>query len=261
MNINLPFIPARSCKPRYKGVTMVMDKGYSIRQAEDLCEVSGHLVDYIKLGFGTSLFTQNLKEKVKIYHDANIRVYLGGTLLEACLLRGVLSDFFRFAEDLELDTVEVSDGSIRLDHEEKCRLIESLSEKYTVLSEVGSKQAGVVIPPDEWVSMMRDELQAGSSHVIAEARESGTVGIFDEKGRANHELINLITSHICFDKIIWEAPQKSQQAWFIKNFGAEVNLGNIPCNEIIPLETLRAGLRGDTFSQFLPDELKKRVQK
>lgn len=260
MHINLPFIPLRSTKPRTQGLTMVMDKGLSLQEAESLCETAGDLIDYVKLGFGTSLFTQNLKKKIAVYKQHNINVYLGGTLFEACLLRGVESAFYGFMEELGVDTIEISDGSIKIDPIEKCRLIGEMSKRYTVLSEVGSKQAGTVIEPEQWVNMMTRELEAGAAQVIAEARESGTVGIFDSKGNTNRGLIDLISDTVPLDRIIWEAPLKSQQAWFIRHFGAEVNLGNIPSNEVIALETLRTGLRGDTFGQFLPHHLREHIQ-
>jgi phosphosulfolactate synthase len=160
-------------------------------------------------------------------------------------------------DDLGLDTVEISDGSMRIDHAKKCEVINEFSKNYTVLSEVGAKEAGILIAPARWIEMMETELAAGAFKVIAEARESGTVGIYRPSGKAHTMLINMILSRITIDQILWEAPLKSQQAWFIQHFGANVNLGNIPPNEIIPLETLRLGLRGDTFFRFLPDDCKK----
>lgn len=236
---------------------MVMDKGLSVREAEDFVSVSGDLTDFVKLGFGTSVVTPNLKEKIKIYQKANIKVYLGGTLFEAFLIRNLEDEYRRFIDDLGLDTVEISDGSMRIDHTKKCEVINEFSKNYTVLSEVGAKEAGILIAPARWIEMMEKELAAGAFKVIAEARESGTVGIYRPSGKAHTMLINMILSRITNDQILWEAPLKSQQAWFIQHFGANVNLGNIPPNEIIPLETLRLGLRGDTFFRFLPDDCKK----
>lgn len=259
-NIKLNHLPLRSEKPRIKGVSMIMDKGLSVEEAKNLCSIAAHLIDYVKLGFGTSVFSANLAQKVEVYRSHGIIVYLGGTLLEACYLRGQLDDYLRFADSLKIDTVEVSDGSIIIPHGEKCALINKLSGKYRVLSEVGSKMAGTVIPDDQWVEMMRRELEAGSSYVIAEAREAGNVGIFNQDGSANQELIGHISSTIPMAKILWEAPQKAQQVWFVKHFGAEVNLGNIASNEVISLETIRQGLRGDTFNHFLPAELKSKTQ-
>jgi phosphosulfolactate synthase len=236
---------------------MVMDKGLSIREAEDFISVSGELTDFVKLGFGTSVITPNVKEKIKLYQRANIRVYLGGTLFEAFLIRNMEDEYRRFIDSLGLDTIEISDGSMKIDHAKKCEVIRTLAKNYTILSEVGAKEAGILIAPARWIEMMETELAAGAFKVIAEARESGTAGIYRPSGKAHTLLINMILSKIAIDQILWEAPLKSQQAWFIQHFGANVNLGNIPPSEVIPLETLRLGLRGDTFFRFLPDEYKK----
>jgi phosphosulfolactate synthase len=256
-NIHLPLMPERTKKPRTNGVVMVMDKGLSIREAEDFISVSGDLTDFVKLGFGTSVVTPNVKEKIKLYQEANIKVYLGGTLFEAFMIRNMEDEYRQFIDGLGIDTIEISDGSMRIDHAKKCEVIRNLSKNYMVLSEVGAKEAGILIAPARWIEMMETELAAGAFKVIAEARESGTVGIYRPSGKAHTVLINMILSKIAIDKILWEAPLKSQQAWFINHFGANVNLGNISPNDIIPLETLRLGLRGDTFFRFLPDECKK----
>lgn len=253
MNFNLNHIPKRTEKPRESGLTMVMDKGLSLREAENLVESSDHLIDLIKLGFGTSLIAKNLKEKVKIYNQAGIKVYLGGTLFEAFLIRGQLDDYLKLLEELGLETLEVSDGSIELNHSTKCELIAELSKNYRVLSEVGSKEAGIIIHPGKWKNMMKAELEAGSWKVIAEARESGNVGIYRPNGSAHVSLISKILDVIPPESILWEAPQKAQQVWFINQLGANVNLGNIAPNEVIPLETLRLGVRGDTFFNYLPE--------
>jgi phosphosulfolactate synthase len=236
---------------------MVMDKGLSIREAEDFISVSGDFTDFVKLGFGTSVVTPNVKEKIKLYQEANMKVYLGGTLFEAFLIRNMEDEYRRFIDNLGLDTIEISDGSMKIEHAKKCEVIQSFSRNYTVLSEVGAKEEGILIAPARWIEMMETELAAGAFMVIAEARESGTAGIYRPSGKAHTVLINRIRSRVPMEKILWEAPLKSQQAWFIQHFGANVNLGNIPPNEVIPLETLRLGLRGDTFFRFLPDECKK----
>jgi phosphosulfolactate synthase len=259
-NVELPFLPERPSQPRENGVTMMMDKGLSVRQAEEFIQASGLYTDIIKLGFGTSVITPNLKEKIKLYHSAGMRVYLGGTLFEAFLVRNKFEDYIRFVQSLDLKTVEVSDGSIILQHDEKCKYIDRLAKEFTVLSEVGSKEAGILIAPAKWISMMKAEIEAGSWKVIAEARESGNVGIYRPNGSAHVVLVNRILNKIPSDRILWEAPIKSQQAWFIKLIGANVNLGNISHDDVIPLETLRLGLRGDTFFQFLPEELHKLKQ-
>ncbi len=254
--IELPHVPKRGAKPRNKGITMVMDKGLSLRQAEDMISASGHLIDFVKLGFGTSYVSRNVNDKLALYKSAGIRPYLGGTFFEAFMVRNMFDDYLRLVVDkLGLDAMEVSDGSIRIDHESKCGYISKLSHHGTVLSEVGSKEAGILISPNKWKQMMHDELQAGAWKVIAEARESGNVGIYRPSGKAHVSLINKILNKIPQEDIIWEAPIKSQQVYWIKLLGAEVNLGNIAPDEVIPLETLRLGLRGDTFFTFLPKEI------
>lgn len=255
MNFDLSHIPQRTSKPREAGLTMVMDKGLSLREAENLIESSDHLVDLVKLGFGTSLITKNLQEKIKLYQNAGIMVYLGGTLFEAFLIRGQFHDYRKLLNKLGIDTAEVSDGSIELNHNTKCELIYEMAKDFRTLSEVGSKEAGIIIHPNKWKNMMKAELEAGSWKVIAEARESGNVGIYRPNGSAHVSLISKILEVIPKDKILWEAPQKAQQVWFINQLGANVNLGNIAPNEMIPLETLRLGVRGDTFFNYLPERI------
>jgi len=256
MNKVLPFLPERPSKPRNSGITMVMDKGLSIREAEDFMSVGSEYTDYVKLGFGTSLITPGFEKKIAIYKKAGTKPYFGGTLFEAFVIRDMFRDYMEFLDKNEIEVVEVSDGSYDIEHSRKLDYISKLAEKVTVISEVGSKKKEVVYSPEEWVAMMKAELNAGSVKVIAEARESGTTGIYNEDGSINNEIISGIAEHVKLENVIWEAPLKSQQAWFIKHFGANVNLGNIAPTEIIPLESLRLGLRGDTFFQFLPDQLK-----
>jgi phosphosulfolactate synthase len=255
MNYNLPFIPERSIKPRQKGITMVMDKGLSLRETENFVSACADYVDVLKFGFGTSLITKNLDEKIKIYKDAGIRPYFGGTLFELFIARGMFDDYRKFVDKHKLDLLEVSDGAIFMSHEEKCGYIKTLSKDFTVLSEVGSKDESVNISHENWRKMMELELESGSWKVIAEARESGNLGIYNSDGSSNNQLINTILESVDIDDILWEAPQKAQQVWFIKLLGAEVNLGNIAPNEAISLETIRLGLRGDTVLSFLPKEL------
>ena len=254
--VDLPFLPERSAKPRKSGITMVMDKGISTRQAEDMMETSADFIDFVKLGFGTSVISKNVKEKIKLYQKNNIKVYLGGTLFEAFVIRNKFEDYVKFISSLGIDSAEVSDGSITIEHDKKCEFISKLSKNFTVLSEVGSKEEGVIIHPARWIKMMQAELDAGSQKVIAEARESGNVGIFHKNGSAHTLLINRIVNKIKLENIIWETPQKAQQVYFLKLFGCNVNVGNIGVDDVIPLETLRLGLRGDTFFSFLPENLK-----
>lgn len=258
MNFTLPHIPARTEKPRKTGVLMVMDKGMSIGETENMIEASGNLIDFCKLGFGTSAITNNLETKIKILKQANIKPYLGGTLFEAFVVREMIDDYFKLIDKYGIETIEISDGSILMDHDVKCGYIQKYSANYTVLSEVGTKEAGIITAPNKWISMMETELKAGSSFVIAEARESGNVGIYRPSGVPHIALVSKITAKIPNDKILWEAPLKSQQTWFIKELGSNVNLGNVAPHEVIALETLRLGLRGDTFFTFLPEEFKKK---
>ena len=248
----LNHLPARQNKPRKLGLAMVMDKGLGIRQASDLMETAGHLIDFLKLGFGTSVATRGVLEKVRLYHRNDIRVYAGGTLFEAFVARNQFEDYLRYIDALRLDAVEVSDGSVSIAHSLKCEYIERLSRDRIVLSEVGAKEADVVMDHQSWIRQMNSELEAGSRFVIAEARESGTVGIYEKTGKADSSLINDILNQVPAEKIIWEAPLKTQQVWFLKKLGHQVNLGNIAPADVIPLETLRLGLRGDTFFDFLP---------
>jgi phosphosulfolactate synthase len=248
-------LPERTTRPRTNGLTMVMDKGLSLRQAEDLIETGSELVDLLKLGFGTSLVTPNVADKVKRYNEAGFDVYCGGTLFEAFYVRNEVDKYLRFIDGLGITCLEVSDGSMVIPHDEKCELINKLSKNYKVLSEVGSKEEGILISPSKWIRMMSNELQAGSFKVIAEARESGNVGIYRPNGSAHVQLVKRILANVALEDILWEAPKKPQQVWFLKQFGANVNLGNIGPDDLIPLECLRMGLRGDTFFEHLPESL------
>jgi phosphosulfolactate synthase len=257
MEIKLPYMPDRPSKPREDGLTMMMDKGLSIQDAENFLETSSGHTDLVKLGFGTAVVTGKILEaKIRLYQESKIKVYLGGTLFEAFAIRDMFDDYVKLIEKLKLDTAEVSDGSMYMPHQQKLDYISRLVKYVTVLSEVGSKQKGVEIPDDVWIEMMKTELAAGSWKVIAEARESGTVGIYHNDGSANEDLISHITEKIKPGKILWEAPTGKQQVWFVKLLGPNVNLGNIAPVDVVPLECLRCGLRGDTFFDFLPANLK-----
>ena len=251
MHYFLTDVPERAQKPREKGFTMAMDKGLSVRQAEDFVSVGGEYVDIIKLGWATSYVTPSLDAKLQVYRDAGIPFYFGGTLFEAFIVRNQFDDYRKVLDKYNMPFAEVSDGSIELDHNKKCEYITELSKQVTVLSEVGSKDAEKIIPPYKWIELMQKELDAGAWKVIGEARESGNVGLFRSTGEVRSGLVEEILTKIPFEKIIWEAPQKAQQVYFIKLIGANVNLGNIAPEEVIPLETIRLGLRGDTFSHFL----------
>ncbi len=256
MNYQLSYLPGRTAKPRESGLTMVMDKGLSLREAEDMVQISGDYIDLLKLGFGTSLITPGLKEKLKIYKDAGFKVYFGGTMFEAFVIRGAFDEYRKYLDLFGMEYAEVSDGSIVLPHDKKLEYISKLSEQVTVLSEVGAKTTDIPIPDSVWVGYMKSELEAGSWKVIGEARESGTIGLYHKDGSANRSLIDDIIQHVDINNVIWEAPNKAQQAWFIKLLGANVNVGNIAPNEVISLEALRLGLRGDTFYRFLSEDMR-----
>jgi len=251
MNFNLKNIPDRTDKPREDGITMVIDKGSSIQECKNLIESSSKYIDFVKFGWTTSNFSTNLKEKLKLFSDENINVYLGGTLFEAFAIRNQIDDYINILKEYNLKYAEVSDGSITIPHKKKCEYIEKLSKHVTVFSEIGSKDEKKIIPPYKWIRQMKAELNAGSKKVIGEARESGSVGLFRSSGEVRQGLVEEILTEIPTEKIIWEAPLKAQQVWFVKLLGPNVNLGNISGNEVISLETIRVGLRGDTFNDFL----------
>tara|TARA_B100001142_G_scaffold116712_1_gene118910 strand:- start:256 stop:1011 length:756 start_codon:yes stop_codon:yes gene_type:complete len=244
-------IPKRPEKPRTKGLTMIMDKGLSLNEAENMVVLKSELTDIVKLGFGTSLLTRYIDKKISLYKEAGIDVYTGGTLFEAFIVRNQIDDFYRLMDKLKLEMVEVSDGCIQIEHDKKCELIHKLSKDFKVISEIGSKDESLTIEDDKWISYMKKELEAGSWKVIAEAREGGNVGVFETNGDIKGKLIKNITKEIDIANILWEAPLKKQQIWFINEFGANVNLGNISPNSIISLECLRLGLRGDTFNNYI----------
>lgn len=254
MNFNLTQIPERFQKPRLAGITMVMDKGLSVEEAKNFMSVSHPHVDIVKLGFGTSFVTPNLKDKLEVYRSYGIPIYFGGTLFEAFLIRNQFEDYISVCKEFGVSYMEVSDGSITIPHAEKCGYIEKLTAHGTVLSEVGSKDAAHIIPPYKWIELMRAELNAGATYVIAEAREAGNVGIYRGSGEVREGLVQEILTQIPGEKIIWEAPQKAQQLYFIELLGCNVNLGNIAPTEVIPMETMRIGLRGDTFHLYLDKE-------
>lgn len=253
MNVILPYLPDRPGKPRETGLTMMMDKGLSRSEAVSFIESSAEFTDLIKFGFGTGIFAKQISEKIQLFKSAGVEPYFGGTLFESFIVRGMFDEFRKFIAESGVQTVEISDGSMRLNHEEKLGYIRDLSKDFKVLSEVGSKVKGVEISHEAWVSMMKTELEAGAWKVIAEARESGTIGIYNSDGSANIDLVEDIIHNVSIDNVLWEAPNKAQQVWFINLLGANVNLGNIATAEVVSLEALRLGLRGDTFFDFLPE--------
>jgi phosphosulfolactate synthase len=234
---------------RNGGLTHVLDKGLGPRAWEDVLETCGDYIDVIKLGWGTAYVTPNLRRKLEILRDK--RVVIGGTFFEAVWARGQVDEYKRWLGELGLTHVEISDGAVEMPREQKLALIADLGRDFTVLSEVGSKDSEVVFAPYEWVNWIKEELDAGAWKVITEAREGGTAGIFRPTGEMRTGLIDEIVHDIQPDELIFEAPTKAAQAWFVKQFGSEVNLGNIPPDEVIPLETLRRGLRADTLKEVL----------
>lgn len=260
MNFHLHNLPERTQKPRKNGLTMVMDKGMGLEGIKDFLSVAAPYVDIVKLGFGTSYVTDRLREKIELYRNHDIPVYFGGTLFEAFLVRNQFDDYVEVIKEYGLEYVEVSDGSVTIPHVEKCGYIEKLAQHVTVLSEVGSKDAAHIMPPYKWIELMRAELEAGSTYVIAEAREAGNVGIYRGSGEVREGLVQEILTQIPAESIIWEAPQKAQQLYFMELLGANVNLGNIAPAEVIPMETMRVGLRGDTFYLYLDKGNKETVE-
>lgn len=260
MNYFLSDIPERTAQPRTNGLTMVMDKGLSLSETENFLSKGARFVDIVKLGWATSYITENLKEKIALYKSCNIPVYFGGTLFEAFVVRNQFEDYLRVLDTYNLDLAEVSDGSITLPHELKCEYIAKLATRGRVLSEVGSKDAEKIFAPYKWIQLMQDELQAGSWKVIGEARESGNIGLYRSTGEVRQGLVDEIIHAISAENIIWEAPQRPQQVYFVKLVGSNVNLGNIAPEELIGLETIRLGLRSDTFATFLPEESKQKYK-
>jgi phosphosulfolactate synthase len=241
-------LPDRTAKPRQDGITHVIDRGLSLAEVDGMIEVAGASIDIVKLGWGTALATENLGPKLERYREHGIPVVLGGTLTELAIAQGRLEELIAWVQELGLAHFEISDGTIALDHARKLELIERLSKHFTVLSEVGSKDdTGAITPPYRWVEQMRAELVAGAWKVIAEGREAGTAGIFRPTGEVREGLIDEIVHEIDSRRIMFDAPLKHQQVWFIRRFGSDANLGNIAPDDVLALETLRLGLRSDTL--------------
>ncbi len=252
MNFHLKQIPERTARPRSYGLTMINDKGLSVMEARNLVSGAGPHVDLVKLAFGTPILSGGLQEKIRIFQDAGIPVYFGGLLFEAYVVRGQFNDYLGLLKEYNITYIEVSDGSIDIPHTEKCKYIEQLSRYGTVLSEVGSKDKDRehVTPPYQWIKLMQAELGAGAEYIVAEARETGTVGLYRNSGEVREGLVQEILTKIPAEKILWEAPQKDQQLYFLNLIGANANLGNISPTEVLALEAMRIGLRGDTFDLF-----------
>jgi phosphosulfolactate synthase len=244
--LDLLDLPDRSAKPRQHGITHLLDRGLSVVEIDGLIEVAGDYIDIVKLGWGTAIATGNLEAKLERYKHHGIPVVFGGTLTELAMAQNRLDRMVAWLHELGLEHIEVSDGTITIEHERKLETIASLAKEFTVLSEVGSKDNTRIMAPFRWVEQIERELEAGAWKVIAEARESGTVGIFRHDGEVRMGLIDEIAHAVDPDKILFEAPQKDQQVWFVRRFGPDVNLGNISPEEVLSLETIRVGLRSDT---------------
>ncbi len=237
----------RAVKPRVSGLTHVLDKGLSVRGLESLVEMAGAYIDILKLGWGTAYVSQGVKAKVAICQEAGIRLCPGGTLFEIAVLQGKLWEYVRWLDHLEIHHIEISNGATAMSPAEKARHINKLSSSFFVISEVGSKAPDRSVVPSEWVAGICGDLEAGASFVIAEGRESGTVGLYGPNGEVRGDLVEAIVSAVPPEKVIFEAPRKDQQAWFIHRLGANANVGNIAPDEVVALETLRLGLRADTL--------------
>jgi phosphosulfolactate synthase len=246
-------LPQRAAKPRSEGITHVLDRGLSVSQIDGLVEVAGEYVDFVKLGWGTAVATQNLQAKLDRYREHGIPVMLGGTLTELAIAQNRLDRLVGWLHELGLEHIEVSDGTINLEHDRKLELINRLAQEFTVLSEVGSKDDTRIMAPYRWVEQIQSELEAGAWKVIAEARESGRVGIFRHDGEVRMGLIDEIVHAIEPQRILFEAPLKDQQVWFVRRLGPDVNLGNITPEDVLSLETVRVGLRSDTAVADLHD--------
>ena len=244
-------VPARPGKPRSVGLTHVMDKGLNIRDIEGLFDTAGEFVDIVKFGWGTSYVTNNLEKKISLYRSLETPVVCGGTLFEAVYARDRIDEFKQWLVEHRFSHVEISDGTLDIPRDRKLELIADFARDFTVLSEVGSKDSDVVYAPYQWVAWIKEELEAGAWKVITEGREGGTAGIFRADGDMRTGLLDEIAHEIAVESLVFEAPTKTSQAWFVKHFGPNVNLGNIPPDEVIALETLRLGLRADTLKEIL----------
>jgi len=246
-------LPDRTAKPRQAGITHVLDRGLSVSAVDGLVEVAGDYVDLVKLGWGTGVATGNLEAKLARYREHGIPVMFGGTLTELAITQNRLDRLVAILHELDVDHIELSDGTINLEHDRKLELISRLAQEFTVLSEVGSKDDTRIMAPYRWVEQIESELEAGAWKVIAEARESGSVGIFRHDGEVRMGLIDEIVHAVEPEKILFEAPRKDQQVWFVRRFGPDVNLGNITPEDVLSLETVRVGLRSDTAVAYVDE--------
>lgn len=245
-------LPQRPVKPRTSGFTHVLDKGLSLVGLESLLQTAGESIDFLKLGWGTAYVSDGVKAKVGLCRDAGVSLCLGGTLLEICEHQDRLADYVSWVHRLGATHVEVSDGALGMPVQRKRELIRMLSQEFRVLSEIGSKDPTDSVVASDWVAEMTGDLAAGAALLIAEGRESGTVGLYLPSGEVRADLVDAVIDALPADRIIFEAPRKDQQAWFIRRLGSSANLGNIAAEEVVALETLRLGLRSDTLDLLPP---------
>ena len=244
-------LPQRPSKPRETGLTHVIDIGLAPRDAESLMKTAAEHIDLIRLGFGSAYVTGALQEKVDLYRSHGVPVALGGTLTEIAWLQRRVDGLRSWLKELGIEHVEVSSGSVAIPPEEKVELIRALAaDDFTVYAEVGEKDPAAIMAPYRWVELIEEALEAGAAKVVCEGRASGDAGMYRPDGEARTGLIDEIVHSIDFHRLIFEAPQRHQQVWFIEHLGPDVNLGNIRPDDVIPLETLRLGLRADTLHLF-----------
>ena len=248
-------LPERTAKPRRTGLTHVLDRGLSVRELESLLATAGAHVDLLKLGWGTAYVSAGVRDKVALCRDAGVRISPGGTLLEIAVHQGRLERYLEWLRELGIDHVEVSNGSLPMAPERKQEVIRRLAAEFIVIAEVGSK--GTQPVAGQWGAEMLNDMAAGAAWVVAEGRESGTIGLFDEHGDVHRELVEEIVHAVGAETIIFEAPQRAQCVWLLRHLGPNVNLGNIAPDDVVPLETLRRGLRYDTLD-LLPVVVKAR---
>ena len=245
-------LPPRSQKPREIGLSNLVDNGYGRNQLEDVLSMCHPFIDIVKLGWASAYITSNLREKVELFARHGIRTCLGGMMFELSYWQGKIDDYAAWLKDLGINMVEVSNGSLPIPEQEKRQMVEYFAGRgFTVLSEVGSKDVTHVSPPEEWVEFVKADLEAGAWKVILEGRADASAGIYRADGSLQDALIDVILdSGIAADDLIFEAPHKRQMTWFVRRVGSNVNIGNVPLGEVLNLETLRLGLRGDTVAHF-----------
>ena len=240
-------LPQRTIKKREKGITSISDKGLGLNALMDIIDICGDYIDIAKFSIGSAVVTGKLKEKIAIYKKNNIDVYLGGSTFEKYYDQGKLEDYKRTLNTFGVSTIEISDGIVDIPLETKVKTIRDFCNYFRVIAEVGCKDRDFVYSPDEWVTQLKECLNAGAWKVLCEGRESGDAGIYQDDSTPREDTVNRIINEISLEQIIWETPKAQNQIYFINRFGANVNLGNISPHEVLILESQRVGLRYDTF--------------